>query len=758
MKKSTGEIEVTERAALAARFVNSTNSHIFLTGKAGTGKTTFLRELSRSTHKRHVIVAPTGIAALNASGVTIHSQFLLPFGTFIPGRDFPEGIEDGMNFYTEHILARKHPLNAKRREVLRNIDLLIIDEVSMLRADLLDAIDYRMRSIKRNYQQRFGGVQVLMIGDLYQLPPVVKDHEWNVMSQYYRSPHFFESVGLRENGFVYIELDKIFRQQNSDFISILNNLRNNITTQADIDRLNQHYEENAKAEEGTITITTHNNAADKLNREALDRLNGKSSYFQAEVDKDFPDRIFPVAESLELKEGAQIMFVKNDSQEGKYFNGKIAKVISIEDEEIEVEFSDDSGTYLLRKEEWENKKYFVDEKTKDNIEEVIGTFRQYPVKLAWAITVHKSQGLTFDKAVIDVGRAFAPGQVYVALSRLTGLDGLTLKTKIQPGVISSDTQVKAFTDGQELQDRLPTVLHEKQAVYLKSMLHNAFGFDDILKQIDHIFQKNDPSQFEDEEMRSALDHLRDKVSSEQVNMEKFRVQLDHLIYINEKEKLAERTVKASKYYQTFLLKLLKELLVHIGEVELLSKTKTYRSALSELDLLVMKKLEQVEKSEYMVDCILKSKDIESQPELDKERLRSRERIIESVEKYLKENPKTSGLKSGRKRKKKGEAKAKPGATYEETYDMVNAGLSIEEISEKRGLKPSTLEGHFSKGVREGRIKIEKVLDKSDMEVLSKFFEENKGIQLTGAFGKLKGKFSFGQLRMMQSHLAFMSEE
>lgn len=758
MKTSSKEIEVTERAALAARFVNSTNSHIFLTGKAGTGKTTFLRELSQSTHKRHVILAPTGIAALNANGVTIHSQFLLPFGTFIPGRDFPQGIQDGMNFYTEHILARKHPLNAKRREVLRNIDLLIIDEVSMLRADLLDAIDYRMRSVKRNYQQRFGGVQVLMIGDLYQLPPVVKDHEWNVMSQYYRSPHFFESVGLRENGFVYIELDKIFRQQNSDFISILNNLRNNVTTQADIDALNEHYKENAEAEEGTITITTHNNAADKLNREALDRLKGKSSYFQAEVDQDFPERIFPVAESLELKEDAQIMFIKNDSQEGKYFNGKIAKVISIDDEDVEVEFMDDSGTLILRREKWENKKYSVNESSKEMVEDVVGTFHQFPVKLAWAITVHKSQGLTFEKAVIDVGKAFAPGQVYVALSRLTGLEGLTLKTKIQQGVISSDTQVKSFTEGQELQDRLPTLLHEKQAVFLKSMLRNAFGFDDILKQIDHIFQKNDPSQFEDEEMRSALDHLKDKLSLEQVNMEKFRVQIDHLIYVNENDKLADRTVKAGKYYQSFLLKLLKELLVHIGEVELLSKTKTYRSALSELDLLVMKKLEQVEQSEYMVNCILQSKDIEPQPKLDKERLRSREQIIESVEKYLKENPKTSGLKTGRKRKAKGEPAAKPGATYEETYDLVNAGLSIDQISEKRGLKASTLEGHFSKGVREGRIKIDKVLAKPDMETLSKFFEENKGIQLTGAFGKLKGKFSFGQLRMMQSHLAFMAEE
>jgi hypothetical protein len=758
LKTSKQEIEVTERAALAARFVNSTNSHIFLTGKAGTGKTTFLRELSRSTHKRHVILAPTGIAALNANGVTIHSQFLLPFGTFIPGRDFPAGIQDGMNFYTEQILARKHPLNAKRREVLRNIDLLIIDEVSMLRADLLDAIDYRMRSVKRNYQQRFGGVQVLMIGDLYQLPPVVKDHEWNVMSQYYRSPHFFESAGLRENGFVYIELDKIFRQQNSDFISILNNLRNNVATQADIDALNQHYQENAKAEEGTVTITTHNNAADKLNREALDKLKGKSHYFQAEVDQDFPERIFPVAESLELKEYAQIMFMKNDSQEGKYFNGKIAKVISIDDEDIEVEFNDGSGTMILRREKWENKKYSVNEKSKEMEEDVVGTFHQFPVKLAWAITVHKSQGLTFEKAVIDVGRAFAPGQVYVALSRLTSLDGLILKTKIQQGVISSDAQVKVFTDAQEVQKRLPIILHEKQADFLRSTLRNSFGFDDILKQIDHIFQKNDPAQFEDEEMRSALDHLKDKFSMEQANMEKFRIQIEHLIYTNEKESLAERAIKASKYYQTFLLKVLKELMIHIGEVELLSKTKTYRSALSELDLLVMKKLEEVEKSEYMVDCILNSKDVESQPELDKERLRARERIIDSVDQYLKENPKTSGLKSGRKRKKKGEPKAETGATYEETYNLVNAGFSIDQISEKRGLKASTLEGHFSKGLRDGRIKIDKVLSKTHIETLSKFFHDNKGIQLTGAFGKLKGKFSFGQLRMMQSHMAFMAEE
>ena len=297
------KMETTEMAALAARFVNSTNRHVFLTGKAGTGKTTFLRHLSESTHKRHVILAPTGIAALNAKGVTIHSQFLLPFGTFLPDRNLPMELPEGANFYTQQTPIRRHPLNAKRRDVLRNIDLLIIDEVSMLRADLLDAIDARMRFVKRNYREPFGGVQLLMIGDMYQLPPIVKDHEWSKMRDYYRSQHFFEAVALRESGFVYVELDKIFRQQDDAFISILNNLRNNVVTASDIGILNGHYLEEKDVPKEVITITTHNRKADAINREALDNLEVETHYFEAEVRDDFPENIFPVAESLELKRG-----------------------------------------------------------------------------------------------------------------------------------------------------------------------------------------------------------------------------------------------------------------------------------------------------------------------------------------------------------------------------------------------------------------------------------------------------------------------
>ena len=754
--KETG-FEQTERARLASQFVNSTNSHIFLTGKAGTGKTTFLRELSRTTHKHHVIVAPTGIAALNANGVTIHSQFLFPFGTFIPGNDGPQNVAENTPYFNERILATRHPLNAKRREVLRNIDLLIIDEVSMLRADLLDAIDYRLRSLKRNHSERFGGVQLLMIGDLHQLPPVVKDHELGWMQAHYSSPHFFESIALKQSGFVYVELDKIFRQQNSEFIGILNNLRDNKATATDIERLNEHYSEEPNSEDGIITLTTHNYQADKINREKLDDLPTKSEYFEAEVEGDFPDRLFPVDESLELKVGAQVMFVKNDSQEGKYFNGKLAKVVEIEAGDITVDFTDGSGEYVLRREEWENKRYIVDDSTKELNEDVIGSFMQFPVKLAWAITVHKSQGLTFEKAIIDVGKAFAPGQVYVALSRLTSLDGLTLRTKIQPNIISSDLQVISFTEENDLQDGLPTVLREKQASFLKSTLHAYFGFEDILSQFEHILRKHDPHQFEDAEMRSALDLLRDSFRKEEGNMTKFRMQIDHFLYHGETEKLLERVPKASGYYQTFLLKSLKALLIHITEVELLTKTKTYRTALAELDLLFMRKLEQVEKSEHLVKCIVNQKEITALPDIDRERLSARERIIKSVEDHIAKNPKTSNLKTGRKRKKKG-PRVETGSTYEETFKLLNEGLDIDQIAEQRGLKSSTLEGHFSKGLKEGKITLDQVMGEEDIKVLTEFFDENKGMQITTAFGKLKGEYSYGKLRMIQASLMSASNE
>ena len=478
-------IETTEIIATAARFVNNTNSNIFLTGKAGTGKTTFLRDLAEKTHKRFVIVAPTGIAALNAKGVTIHSQFLLPLGSFIPTRDPSGTVSDSGAFYTQNSLVRKHPLNSVRKQVLRDVDLLIIDEVSMLRADVLDAIDFRLKHARRNYNQPFGGVQVLMIGDLFQLPPIVRDHEWDVLRNIYRSVWFFEAQALQQSGFVYIELDKIFRQQGDKFIRILNNLRNNTPSEDDISELNKHFlleNEIGKLDE-VVTLTTHNHKADKMNGAALQGLKTKEFIYSAELDGDFPPSMYPVEESISLKVGAQIMFIKNDSSDGAYFNGKLAKVVRLESDKIAVIMAGEKTEYVLKKEKWENRKYVLDETSKELEEDIVGSFTQYPVKLAWAITVHKSQGLTFDKAIIDVGQAFAAGQVYVALSRLRSLDGLILGTKISPSVISSDSNVTSFSQRKDEQPPLSELLDKAQQEYIERLLAQTFDFRDIIDQL-----------------------------------------------------------------------------------------------------------------------------------------------------------------------------------------------------------------------------------------------------------------------------------
>ena len=750
------KLEITEMAALAARFVNSTNRHIFLTGKAGTGKTTFLRQLAASTHKKHVILAPTGIAALNANGTTIHSQFLLPLGTFLPDRNLPDELPDGASFYTQRSLVRRHPLNAKRRDVLRNIDLIIIDEVSMLRADLLDAIDSRMRSVKRNYSQPFGGVQLLMIGDMYQLPPVVRDHEWSKMSQYYRSPHFFESVGLRQAGFVYIELDKIFRQQDDTFISILNNLRNNIVTQADIDELNAHFHEGGSIPKDTITITTHNYKADELNRQELDRLEAETHYFEAEVEDDFPENIYPVLSSLELKEGAQIMFVKNDTVDGAYFNGKLAKIKSIKGERIEVTMAGTEEPYVLKRETWENKKYTVNETTKDLEEEVVGKFSQYPIKLAWAITVHKSQGLTFERAVIDVGRAFAPGQVYVALSRLTSLNGLILRTKIDSSVVSTDDQVVEFGKVKDAQQPLNTILQQEQAIYLASLMAETFDLSEIQKLIAQIEQKHDSSgEFEDEEMKSALAILSGNIAKESGNTDKFRQQIRYCLHHREYDKLLERIGKGSAYYIDFVQKNLSILVKHVEEVKQFSRTKTYQTALAEIDLLFMKKWEQMDMAEHIARCIIEGKEVTPQPKKDEARIAKRKSMVNEITSYVQEHPKNTRTKSGKTRKPKKEKGAKPekGATYRVTYELAKDGLSIAEIAEKRGLANTTIEGHIAKGIEAGELSIDKYMEEDDRETIEQVLTENKGANSGEIYAKLNGQYSYSQIRMVQAYLS-----
>lgn len=757
----------TEMAALAARFVNSTNRHVFLTGKAGTGKTTFLHRLAASTHKRYVILAPTGIAALNAKGVTIHSQFLLPFGAFLPEKQRPADIPEGA-FHDQDTLTRRHPLNAIRRHVLREVDLLIIDEVSMLRADVLDAIDFRMRAVRQNRRESFGGAQVLLIGDLYQLPPVVKDDEWRVMKRYYGSMHFFESQVLKQHGYAHIELDRIFRQQDDRFIGILNNLRDNKVTASDVAELNTHYRERIGSEEsdGVITLTTHNYKADEINQQALAKLPGTAHAFEAIIEGDFPQSMFPVLERIELKVGAQVMFVKNDVDKA-YFNGKLARVEAVDKEGITVRMYDGVGdspsatTYRLKRETWENKRYVVDASTKEQKEEMLGSFEQYPIKLAWAITVHKSQGLTFSKAIIDVGHAFAPGQVYVALSRLRSLDGLILRTRINPAVVSSDADVVAFTQRGAQQEPLPQQLQAKQREYLQQLLTSTFDLSELQRKVEWT-QKDHPetAQFEDDSMKTALQLLRDALRGEEENTRRFQGQLMRLLVEDKREELLDRIAKGGAYYGDLLQQRMKALFRHIAQAELLSRTKEYTNALKEVDGMLMKKVATISKVGYLTACILNGEEIQRQKDSEQGLAAKRAAMVGDARAWAEENrPKG---KTGKKRKHRtvdddpgeghGVSPARPakGATYETTYAMVKEGLAVEEIAAQRSMAKSTIEGHLARGIAEGVLEIEALMPAEERDTIADWMREHAGKSLNDARSELGGRFSFGQLRMVQA--------
>jgi hypothetical protein len=777
----------TEMAALAGRFVNSTNCHVFLTGKAGTGKTTFLQHLAQHTHKRHVILAPTGIAALNAGGVTIHSQFLLPFGAFVPERHLPSDVAAYGNFLDRDTLTRRHPLNSIRRNVLRAVDLLIIDEVSMLRADVLDAIDHRMRSVRQRRDQPFGGVQVLFIGDLYQLPPVVKDSEWNVLQRWYSSMHFFESLALKQSGYVHIELDKIFRQQDERFIHILNNFRENTVTEEDVETLNQYYRPalDAVDTEGMITLTTHNRTADEINQQALDALPGEVRSFEAVIEGDFPESMFPVLRSIQLKEGAQVMFTRNDP-ERMYFNGKLARVIGLDRDGVTVEMLDDgTGTpsgrpYKLKREVWENKRYVIDGATKEQKEQVLGTFEQYPIKLAWAITVHKSQGLTFDRAIIDVGQAFAPGQVYVALSRLRSLQGLVLRTRISPHVVSTDRDVVAFSERRHAQPPLPDQLKEQQQQYVRTVLAETFDLGDLHRRVEYLQRDQaNTGEFEDEGMRTALARLHDKLRDEETNTQRFRGQLLNLLREGERDKLLERINKGGEYYTALLKEAMKDLLQHLAQVERLSRTKQYADGLREIDGMLVKKVAMIAKAAHIVTCILNGEEVTRQPALDKALGDERQALVAQVRAWAEEHAPVATRKSGRtrkraadrdavhadewlddapaprRRKRNADGEAKPkikGETYLRTYVAIKEGKSLEDIAAERSMAVTTIEGHAARGIAEGVLEIDGLIPADVRNTIADWMREHPDKGLNDARAEFRDRFSFGQLRMVQAWL------
>ncbi len=461
-------MESNKELDLAWNFIKKTDRNIFLTGKAGTGKTTFLHKVKESSLKRHVVVAPTGVAAINAKGTTIHSFFQMPFGPILPSGT--QGNSNGS------IVQRK--FNKRKIDIIRSLDLLIIDEISMVRADLLDGIDQILRRYK-NREKVFGGVQILMIGDLQQLAPIVSDDEWNILKPHYDTIYFFSSKAFRDSFTRSIELKKIYRQQNQKFIDILNEIRNNSITQNSIDELNKRHIPNftPKDKDGYITLTTHNNQANEINRNKLNKIESNPTFFEAIVTGNFSENNFPTQENLELKTGSQVMFVKNDSNpEKRYYNGKIGEIVDFDEGSVIVRCPGDIEDIEAGTEVWENITYTIDNKTKEIKEEVKGSFEQIPLRLAWAITIHKSQGLTFEKAVIDVQSSFAHGQTYVALSRCKTLEGIVLRTPLAPQSIIHDNTITSFT--KNIEDNPPTNkdLSDAEKEYQLNLISELFDF------------------------------------------------------------------------------------------------------------------------------------------------------------------------------------------------------------------------------------------------------------------------------------------
>ena len=457
-------MEQNQELRTAWDFVENTGRSIFLTGKAGTGKTTFLKEVMAGSRKRPIVVAPTGVAAINAGGVTIHSFFQLPFSPYVPGAK----VESKFDFSKE------------KRKIIASMDLLIIDEISMVRADLLDAIDAVLRRF-REHGQPFGGVQLLMIGDLAQLTPVVTPEDERILKPYYDTPYFFGSKALQQIDYVTIQLEHVYRQQDASFINILNEVRHGHPSQEVLGKLNSRVLLSPKLGDMAIRLTTHNNLANYYNESELQKLSGPAYTYRAEIKGTFPDYSYPTAEALVLKEGAQVMFVKNDpSGKHLYYNGRIGRVIEASEKRLTVYCEGDSEAIEVEPLEWENTRYTLNEKTREIEAEVMGTFKQLPLRLAWAITIHKSQGLTFDRAIIDANQSFAPGQVYVALSRCRTLEGLLLASPLNERAIINDERVDSYIAQQEYQaersiQQLPVLKQE----YERYLLLQLFDFRSI---------------------------------------------------------------------------------------------------------------------------------------------------------------------------------------------------------------------------------------------------------------------------------------
>ena len=745
-------------AQLAAKFINLTSRHIFLTGKAGTGKTTFLRNLISLTHKKAVIVAPTGIAAINAAGVTIHSLFQLPFGTFLPKVAPTTTIAEYQHYHTPKSIIKHLNMNATKRRILLDLELLVIDEVSMLRADLLDAIDMVLRYIRKN-NANFGGVQLLFIGDLHQLPPVVKNTEWNLLSSFYKSAFFFDALALEKNSPVYIELEKIYRQADETFIHLLNNLRNNQVTAADMALLETYYKEDYQPQltDNYITLTTHNHKADTLNKNSLNELKGKSYFYSAVVEKEFSESAYPAEKSLELKVGAQVMFIKNDpTGEQRFFNGKIAVVTKLSNDVIEVQVDGSRHGLVIEKYTWKNIRYTTNKTTNEIEEEIAGTFTQFPLKLAWAITVHKSQGLTFDKAIIDIGDAFAPGQIYVALSRLRSLEGLILTSLISNRGIRQDQNVTYFARTKEQQEDLSIQIKKESDAFLKHSLLQSFSFTILDNYVfEHVF-----SYTKDEKRSTKQTHLKWAVKMQQelmalkVNADKFLKQIERLFITENAESLAlllERTEAAENYFNPQLEQISNSIFELIEIVKTEKQTKEYLAELIDMEAMFYEQFKKIRKAKAMLAAANSGVELNKEDVMalynsaKREEQVKRAYTLPNKEEF---NPSADEFYSRPKAAKKQKAPAQPKVdTKEVTLALFKEGKTLVEIASERKITQSTIEGHLAHFVAKQEIQASELVPARRLAEITATIVKLKSIRLNEVREHLGKSYAFGEIKI-----------
>ncbi|PQJ77575.1 helix-turn-helix domain-containing protein [Polaribacter glomeratus] len=787
---------------LALNFIEKTDRNLFITGKAGTGKTTFLHQIKKESLKRIVIVAPTGVAAINAKGVTIHSFFQMPFGPILPNQ-----IANTSN--------AQRKFSKTKIDIIKSLDLVIIDEISMVRADLLDGIDQVMRRYK-NRNKVFGGAQILMIGDLQQLAPVVKPNEWSLLQQHYHTVYFFSSKAYQEANVVSIELKHIYRQKNEDFIKILNEIRTNTLSEESAKILNKNYNPtfSPTKEDGYITLTTHNNRANLMNSSELNKLKTKSRFFDAEISGKFNENSFPNDEKLELKLGAQVMFIKNDSsQEKRYFNGKIGIVTDISKDAVTVKCPNDTDEIVTERETWSNINYSINDETKAIKEELIGAFTQIPLRLAWAITIHKSQGLTFEKAIIDAEASFAHGQTYVALSRCTSLDGLVLKTPITSNAIINDRTVSVFNETVEENHPDERILNASEIQFQLNLISELLDYQQFLYPITRlidIYYKNQTSIKGD-----VIEHLQtikdDGVAALMRVSNGFKNQLTIIaedgILPENSSVIQERFIKAVDY---FLSETIKNSVQPFSKISFSSDNKTVKSDFTKQydnfqELLnekvfalkkmtdgfkvqqylkvranaVLQKTEPTKKTTLATkrDPILALKlrelrdDIsknlaiphfqiftqvtlyaicDALPRSEKELLKIEglgktrvsnygAQILEAIETYCSKN----GINKFNEQKKEDK---KP--TKQISFELFKSGLSVKEVAKERSLTSGTISSHLASYIPSGDVDILELVDIKKYKKIIKAIEETEFKTLTELKEKVDKSFSFMELRMV----------